>query len=248
MQLLYLDESGGDDIKASDKFFVLAGLSVSERVPYYLCGDVDEIQKKVTPAATEQKELRASAIWSGNGEPWASMPRPERVALMKAIYKLIGGDGRITLFGIALEKPDYPSVSPIQKTCEEIAGRFDAHLTTLEMAPNAEKQRGLMIFDQSRHEKTVQGLLTQYRTTGANFGKVRHLAEVPLFTDSKITRMLQLADFVAYAIYRRYESSDAQFLDIILPRFTESAGKLHGLVHLNARFRECFCQPCFSHR
>lgn len=96
--------------------------------------------------------------------------------------------------------------------------------------------------------KRLQALLTQYRTTGASFGKVRHLAEVPLFTDSKITRMLQLADFVAYAIYRRYESSDAQFFDIILPRFTESAGKLHGLVHLTARFRECFCQPCFSHR
>jgi hypothetical protein len=248
MHLLYLDESGGDDLKATDKFFVLAGLSVFERVPFHLCRDVDEIQKKFIPSATEPIEFRASAIWSGNGEPWASMARPDRVALMKSVYRLIGGDGRITPFGIALEKPDYPSASPIQKTCEEIAGRFDAHLTGLELENHAEKQRGLMIFDQSRHEKTVQALLTQYRTTGASFGKVRHLAEVPLFTDSKITRMLQLADFVAYAIYRRYESSDAQFFDIILPRFTESAGKLHGLVHLTARFRECFCQPCFSHR
>lgn len=156
MQLLYLDESGGDDPKAIDKFFVLAGVSVFERVPFHLCKDVDEIQKKFVPSATEPIELRASAIWSGNGEPWASMARPDRVALMKAIYRLIGGDGRITPLGIALEKSDYPSASPIQKTCEEIAGRFDAHLTALELANNnAERQRGLMVFDQSRHEKTA---------------------------------------------------------------------------------------------
>ena len=49
----------------------------------------------------------------------------------------------------------------------------------------------------SKHENTVQALLAQYRTTGASFGKIKRLAEVPLFTDSKITRMLQLADFVA---------------------------------------------------
>lgn len=111
-----------------------------------------------------------------------------------------------------------------------------------------EKQRGLMIFDQSRHEKTVQALLTQYRTTGASFGKIRRLAEVPLFTDSKITRMLQLADFVAYAIYKRYESGFAQFFDTILPRFYESGGKIHGLVHLNVNHRTCLCQSCFSRR
>ena len=145
-----------------------------------------------------------------------------------------------------MHKPSFQRMSPIQRTCEEIAGHFDAYLQTLEIGN--EKQRGLMIFDQSRHEKTVQALLTQYRTTGASLGVVRHMAEVPLFTDSKITRMLQLADFVAYAIYRRYESSDAQFLDMILPRFSESGGVLHGLKHLNANHQDCFCPACLSRR
>ena len=77
---------------------------------------------------------------------------------------------------MVMNKRDYPSVSPVQKTCEEMAGHFDGYLTGLELADkNREKQRGLMIFDQSRHEKTLQALLAQYRTTGASFGKVRHL-------------------------------------------------------------------------
>jgi len=249
MHLLYLDESGGDELNTQDRFFVLGGASVFERTPYHLGVEMDNIQKNFFPAIADPIEFRASAIWNGNGEPWESMNRVERIKVMTAVYRSIAGDNRLTLFAIAMQKHDYVSSSPIQKTCEEMAGRFDAFLVGLEMADSkGEKQRGLMIFDQSRHEKTVQALLTHYRTTGASFGRITHLAEVPLFTDSKITRMLQIADFVAYAVYRRYEASDIRFLDIIMPRFSQSGGKLHGLLHLNAAYRECCCEACFSHR
>ncbi|MBM3775036.1 MAG: DUF3800 domain-containing protein [Acidobacteria bacterium] len=172
------------------------------------------------------------------------------------VYDLLSLERKgVALFGIAMFKPGFQRswVPPIQMTCEEMAGHFDAYLQSLEVASNTagdkpgEKQRGLIVFDQSRHEKTVQTLMTQYRTTGASFGRVKHLAEVPLFTDSKITRMLQLADFVAYAIYRRYEHGDSQFFDMITPRFNEREGVLHGLVHLNNR-RECFCPACLTRR
>jgi hypothetical protein len=250
MHLLYVDESGGDEKNSSDQFFVLAGISVFERLPYHIALDVDAIQKDVFPTVTDPIEFRASAIWNGNGEPWDSMKRPDRVSLMKRIYKLISRERTgVALFGIVLQKEDYPKTLPIRWTCEEMAGHFDAYLNGLEIADkDQEKMRGLMIFDQSRHEKTVRALMTQYRTTGASFGKVKHLAEIPLFTDSKITRMLQLADFIAYAIYRRYQSSDAQFLDMILPRFSESGGVLHGLVHLNLNHDGCYCPACYSRR
>jgi len=247
---MYVDESGGDDPNSTDRFFVLGGISAFERVPYHLSADVDAIQKQFFPQIPDPIEFRASAIWNGNGQPWDSMTRPDRQELLKAIYGLIARETKgVTLFGVALQKPDYPKSSPIQRTCEEMAGHFDAYLQGLEIAATSgEKQRGLMIFDQSRHEKTVQALMTQYRTTGASFGKIRHLAEVPLFTDSKITRMLQLADFVAYALYKRYESSFAQFFDMIIPRFYEAGGKIHGLIHLNLNHKTCYCPGCFSRR
>ena len=90
--------------------------------------------------------------------------------------------------------------------------------------------------------------MTQFRTTGASFGRVKRLAEIPLFTDSKITRLLQLADFVAYAVYRRYESGDTQFFEMILPTFHEGSGILHGVVHLHSDHRNCFCPACLSRR
>jgi len=232
MYLLYVDESGGDELGQDSEYFVLGGICVFERVPYHLSSEVEEIQQKFFPNATELIEFRASAVFNGNGEPWESMKLNDRKAVMRAMYDLLAREtkGGHTLFGVALKKSDF-ATAPIAKTCEEMAGHFDGYLTSLELAAG-KKERGLMIFDQSRHEKTVQALMTQYRTTGASFGRVKHLADVPLFTDSKITRMLQLADFVAYAIFRRYERSDAQFFDLILPRFHESGGVMHGLMHL----------------
>ena len=248
MHLLYVDESGGDDPNSKDRHFVLGGISAFERVPYFLSQSVDEIQAQFFPEVTSQIEFRASAIWNGNGSPWNSMERPKRAELMTQVYQLLSrADKRVVLFGVALEKAEMPNAVPIQKTCEEMAGHFDVYLKRLEAERNADKQRGLMIFDQSRHEKTVQALMTEFRTTGASFGKVRRLAEVPLFTDSKITRMLQLADFIAYAIYRRFESSDAKFFDMIVPRFVESDGIVHGLVHLNGN-KQCFCAACLTRR
>lgn len=248
MYLLYVDESGGDDPHASDDHFVLAGIAAFERVPFHLSADVDQVQRRVLPDIPELVELRASAIWNGNGEPWSSLPRETRKQLLREVYGLLRQPRKgVTLFGIVMRKADFPGQSPIERTCEEMAGHFDAYLSEIERTTQ-EKQRGLMIFDKSRHEKTVQALINEYRTTGASFGKVKHLADAPLFTDSKITRMLQLADFVAYALYRRYEKSDSTFFDMIIGNFCQQGGVIHGLFHLNTGYRDCYCPACHSRR
>lgn len=248
MYLLYVDESGGDDADAQSKHFVLGGICAFERVPYHLSAQVDEILNEFCPNATVPVELRASAVWSGNGEPWESMPRARRSELLRAVYALLSAERKgVVLFGVAVEKASPPPIPCVQRACEEMAGHFDAYLSALESS-GAAKERGLIIFDESRHEKTVQLLMAQYRTTGASFGRVKHLAEVPLFTDSKITRMLQLADFVSYAIFKRYERNDTEFLDRILPRFSSSGGRIHSLIHLTPNHHECFCPPCLSRR
>jgi hypothetical protein len=55
------------------------------------------------------------------------------------------------------------------------------------------------------------------------------LAEVPLFLDSKASRLIQLADLVAYAVFRNYERTDSQFYDVIRDRFDREGGVIHGL-------------------
>jgi hypothetical protein len=245
---MYIDESGGDE-PGSTNVFVLGGVVAFERVPFHVCSDADNIQQEFFPGTSTPVEFRASAVWNGNGEPWNSMALPERKKFMARMYDFIASREELTLFGIPMHKASFPSDHPIQRTCEEMAGHFDKYLENFEIEkPHHGKQRGLMIFDQSKHEKTVQALMSQYRTTGASFGRIKRLAEVPLFTDSKITRMLQLADFVAYALFRSYEKSDNQFLNRLLKRFHQRAGKLHGLFHLTSKHDECYCPACLSRR
>lgn len=246
MQLLYIDESGGAIHGDDQQYYVLGAVSVYEKRPYYLNNELDALCQELFPL-TPDVELHASAIYNGNGEPWASLPRNSRIDILKRVYAYIA-DQSVCLFGVAMHKASFKSINPIQRTCEELSGHFDAALARLEADKGREKQLGLMIFDESNHARTLHVLLSQYRTTGARFGRVKHIAEVPMFADSKLTRVLQIADFVAYAIFRRYERGDSSFLDMIIHKFDEGQGRLHGLVHLITDYKGCYCPACVTRR
>ena len=51
MYLLYVDESGNPDGK-EDKYFVLGGISMYERRPYFLNDEVNKIEREFFPTAT----------------------------------------------------------------------------------------------------------------------------------------------------------------------------------------------------
>src|SRR5579884_3947849 len=62
----------------------------------------------------------------------------------------------------------------------------------------------------------------------ASYGNI---SEVPLFVNSKATRMIQFADLVAFAIRNYYERGIARYMDLIKHRFDSEGGVVHGLVH-----------------
>jgi len=49
------------------------------------------------------------------------------------------------------------------------------------------------------YKNTLQNLAQGFRESGTRWGKLRNLAEVPLFVDSRMSRIIQLADLVAWA-------------------------------------------------
>lgn len=91
MQLLYIDESGSDEsagASAASQYFVLGGVAAFEKVPYYVCSEIEDIQKEFfNTAASGTVEFRAAAIWNANGEPWTSIPRPDRRKLLNRLYE-----------------------------------------------------------------------------------------------------------------------------------------------------------------
>ena len=116
---------------------------------------------------------------------------------------------------------------PVEYAFEQLASRFDKYLMRLHR--NSDTHRGIIIFDKSTYETTIQSLATDFRTIGYTWGVIRNFSEVPLFLDSKASRLIQLADLIAYAVFRHFEKRDNRFFPIIEPRFDSEGGVVHGL-------------------
>ncbi|WP_183381212.1 MULTISPECIES: DUF3800 domain-containing protein [unclassified Herbaspirillum] len=82
MHLLYVDESGSvSDI--SQKFFVLAGVSVFERNTHWVEQNLNQLAISIDATTPNEIELHGSPIRSGKGAPWRKMPQEQRSQVIK---------------------------------------------------------------------------------------------------------------------------------------------------------------------
>ncbi len=75
---------------------------------------------------------------------------------------------------------------------------------------------------------------------------IENLAEAPLFIKSHVSRTVQLADHIAYAVFRRYNARDTTYFDIIASKFHAVDGVIHGLSHKQNVDHNCMCAACLS--
>ena len=64
--------------------------------------------------------------------------------------------------------------------------------------------------------------------------------------DSVASRLIQIADLLAWAVWRRYEHNDARYFDLVVQRFDSEGGVMHGLVHRRVPTDDCDCPACLS--
>jgi hypothetical protein len=230
MYLLYADESGslGDP---TERYFVLAGVSVFEREPHWLEKDLEEIAKRFDANEPESIELHGSPMRAGKGR-WRHFPKADREqAIVDALSHGVcqRHPGQVRLFAAVLEKKNFSGQDIAQVAFEQLSSRFDQFLGRLHQKGNT--QRGLILFDKSSTEKRIQTLAKEFKTAGHSFGRTRNYAEVPVFIDSEASRLIQLADLVAYAIFRKFEFNDGKYYDVIAECFDSDGGVVHGFYN-----------------
>ena len=187
-----------------------------------------------------------------------------------------GGSHAFALGGLAVHEDD---AARLQRRLDEVIisglGRIppnlDEHELHVSEMRNAKKpskpmlerlrdrrsrpNRGLVIHDRRLvAEQDIQSWVSGWRAMAGTIGQLRNLADVPLFADSRATRLLQAADLVSYALYRRYrpdrpdrpEDMSAECFATIWPRFDAVNGATHGCVHFSPLFGsgQCNCEPC----
>jgi hypothetical protein len=246
LHILYVDDSGSVD-NPQDRFFILGGLSVFERGIYHLIKTLDQLVADFEIGDPEEVELHGNPMYQGKGNPWQSLPRPRREEMLKKALACLGpGNPSVRLFGVAIDREAVAPRDPVELAFEEICNRFNLFLMRRNNRGRQEdKQRGLIVMDESRHEKPLQALARHFRVNGTRWGQLGNLAEVPLFVDSRASRLVQMADLIAYSIRRKYEHQDGRFFDPLISLFDMEGGVIHGLVHHRGR-DQCFCPACMS--
>ena len=194
MHLLYLDDSGSVG-NAADKHVILAGLAVFERQPHWFSQRLDEIAEKVWPAAPKDLEFRGADIFGGKKQ-WRGVPKDVRFEIYQEVLTVLATSRHVRLFGAVVHKASVSPNESMEYAFEQVSSRFDMFLGRLHR--NNDTQRGLIVLDDSSYETSLQSLAREFRTQGHRWGKLHNLSDVPLFVNSKATRMIQFADLIAY--------------------------------------------------
>jgi len=226
MYLLYADHSG-DPSDPNLKYVVFAGIAVFERQGYWISEKLDAIAARFDPADPGSIELHGSPMRQGR-DGWDCFPVPDRIQAMKDALGVLSQSHPSNRVFACVVRPDaISSRDPYEYCFEQLASRFDLYLMRLHRG--GDTQRGLIVFDEAAYETSIQNLARNFRSVGHTWGVLRNLAEVPLFLDSRASRLIQLADLVAYAIARRFEREDSQFYEVVEDRFDREGSTVHGL-------------------
>lgn len=257
MYLLFLDESG---THGGSPVFVLAGIAVHETATQDLQRWLEEALERLLPseAQPERFEIHRSEIQSPKSDrsPWRAIPYPARMWALEGVTRAVvefaprNGEREVVLFGAVVDRRyrDHE-----RRAYEEVLHRFQSMLIrTSERDKSTAPDMGLVIHDHRIAERSIQARTQQWRTASSRIGRLTRLADVPLFADSRASRLIQTADLIAYGLWRYYgpEVSDARLARLLWPRFDASDGVMHGMVHVWEGYRQdadC-CPPCRSRR
>ncbi len=227
MHLLYLDESGHSHDPSTD-FFVLAGFSIFERSTHWLEAAIDPIAARFDPLNPETIEFHGAPMRGGK-EYWKSIDPAQRVQAVVDILSLLANPQlKLRVFASVIEKKTMAKDDVLNKSFENVAMHFDQYLANM-WHTRRDPQRGLIIFDKTSYEEKLQALSSVFKRRGHSMGRLRNFAEVPLFLDSRASRLIQMADLIAYWIFRYYQSGDDRGFKLIEPHFHGNKGIRHGL-------------------
>lgn len=133
-----------------------------------------------------------------------------------------------------------------EQAFEQVVSRFEQFLVNTEEV-GAQKNFGLLVHDnnQTVARKHTQ-LMRVFHRKGTLWTKVNRLIETPLFVDSGLTGMVQVADLCAYALRRYLENNETDLFGRLFVRADRTRGTVVGIRHYTAM--TCSCDICRAHR
>ncbi len=249
MYLLYLDESGNH---SNARHFVLAGVSVYETSVYWAKDQLDRIQSDYFPDSEDSVLFHAASLRVRDGTtipaPFDQLAQSTRLEILNRLYdaafEVYG-----TFFAVIVEKSFLnQDEDPYERALEQILSRFDQFLGRM-YRERGQRDKGLIVIADSHYRDRLEVVARQLAAQGTQWGELRNIVDIPFFTLSKNSRLLQIADLIANTVYGRYESGHASRFDSMLRKFDQDeSGRMHGLLHLTGSRHSCYLPCCLTRR
>jgi hypothetical protein len=180
----------------------------------------------------------------------------ERVSVVRDVADVVGGWGYARLFAECIDKvhfdPARTKLSVDEQAFEQVVSRFQQYLshTATTITPDSAtliRDYGVLIHDnnESVAKKHTQ-LMRQFHKSGTLWTTIDNIIETPLFVDSSLTRMVQMADLCAVALRRYCENNETVLFRLIFQRADRFGGRAVGVRHFAGL--TCQCEICEAHR
>jgi Protein of unknown function (DUF3800) len=182
------------------------------------------------------------------------LTKSERIALTREIADCVSGWGYARLFAEGVDKVYFASTvsgtTVDEQAFEQVVSRFEQFLANSEKRPHGKplvKNYGIIVHDNNttvdlKHTRLMRG----FHQKGTLWTKITRIVDTPLFVNSSLTSMVQIADLCAYSLRRYLENGETDLFKRVFTR----ADKIHTTVVGVRHFADlaCNCEICQAHR
>lgn len=185
-------------------------------------------------------------------DQYVHLNHTERIGFLRQVADRIGSWRHARLFAECIDKPHFVSqYNPLpldEQAFEQLISRLEAYLENTKKWGSGEPNYCLVVHDNNqatalKHTK----LMEKFHRRGTFWTAITNIIETPLFVDSSLTGMVQVADLCAYAFRRFLENGETDLFNRIFQIADTSArGKVVGVRHFTKM--TCACQICVAHR
>ena len=169
--------------------------------------------------------------------------------MIQDIATCIGNWGYARLFAECVDKiyfnPERTAQTAEEQAFEQVVSRFEQYLESIRGDGDGPNYALLIHDNNETVSKRHSLLMKQFHKSGTLWTTIRNIIETPLFVDSSLTDMVQIADLCGYALRRYCENGEEELFRLIFPRADRKYGKAVGVRHFSEK--SCKCLICEDH-
>lgn len=234
MYFLYVDESGQTKIKqkSHNNWYILSGVLVHEKDWKSIESELDKAKQELLPNIHPREwEFHAHDIWNdkeffANKELGLSLAKKEEV--FSRVVEVVC-ESKITIISAIIFKDRLMhrrDSEVMRRSWNLLVGRFERFLRQMPIQTN----NGLIFMDSSQKTPEMEIRDIVRKLVGGSRRDSHHIHENPIFVESHMWNLIQMADMVAYVINKHYRNDPRfeKWFKSLVPKMYHSGGKLYG--------------------